>query len=77
MEKGNESFRDIVERIAVKYAKKVESRIDNSTEALSGAELSEIYEGVHLLGNLAATLERFRRTEDWTDSCTPNLAEDI
>ncbi|MCI9597881.1 MAG: hypothetical protein HFE75_11430 [Firmicutes bacterium] len=61
--KYNKEFCAIVERVAVKYAKLVEKRIDSVNGELTGTELRDVYDGVQMLGNVTATLERLSRTE--------------
>ena len=56
---NNKEFRETVERIAVKYAKEVEKRIDR----MGNNSLKNLYDEIQLLGNMAATLERLSRTE--------------
>lgn len=57
----NENFKETVERIASKYVKLVEERIDNTQNGLSGQDLRDIYDGIQLLGNIMSTLERLSR----------------
>lgn len=57
-ETTNKEFYGTVQRIAVKYAKMVEKRIDNTQTGLRGTDLREIYDGIQMLGNITATLER-------------------
>lgn len=59
----NKELKETTERIAEKYAKLVEERID-STEELTGKDLRDIYEGIQMLGHIMATLERFSRMEN-------------
>lgn len=55
-----EELRAKAEEIAKKYYDLVEKRID-STEILTGGDLREIYEGIQMMGHIAATLERLSR----------------
>ncbi len=63
MEKGNVEFRETVERIAVKYAKAVEKRIDSVQGGLTGTDLRDVYDGIQMLGHIVATLERASRMD--------------
>lgn len=58
---GEEDFNAIVRRIAVKYAKLVEERIDAVQNGLTGEDLRDAYDGIQMLGNITATMERFSR----------------
>ncbi|MCI8992997.1 MAG: hypothetical protein HFG80_09830 [Eubacterium sp.] len=52
-----------MESIVEKYAGLVEKRISN-TENLSGEDLRDIYDGIHSLGYIVASLERLYRMEE-------------
>ncbi len=65
----SKNLEQTVGRIAEKYAKLVENRID-SDQVMTGTELSEFNEEIRALGHLIATLERFSRMEDLSD-CDP------
>ena len=63
MNKEKENLGVIVERIATKYAKLVENRIDAIQGDLTGIDLSDTYDGIQRLGHIVATMERFGRME--------------
>ena len=63
MDKKEETLCEIVDRIAVKYAKLVENRIDRAKNGLTGMDLREVYDGVQMLGNITATVERLNRID--------------
>ena len=58
-----EKFIKTVEKIALKYAELVEKRIDNAQE-LKGDDLSDIYNGIHMLTHTTAMLERLGRIKN-------------
>lgn len=62
----NKELKETTERIAEKYARLVEERIDK-IEELTGKDLRDIYEGIQMLGHITATLERFSRMENATN----------
>ena len=59
----DKEFCETVEKIAVKYAKKVEKHIDSVKENKL-SELKNMYEEIQVLGNICSTLERINRTND-------------
>lgn len=63
MNKEKENLGVIVERIAAKYAKLVENRIDTVKGELTGIDLRDTYDGIQMLGHIVATMERFSRME--------------
>ncbi|RKJ01962.1 hypothetical protein D7X87_18675 [bacterium D16-54] len=63
MNKEKENLGVIVERIATKYAKLVENRIDAIQGDLTGIDLRDTYDGIQMLGHIVATMERFGRME--------------
>ncbi len=56
----NKELEQALRRIAEKSAALVEGRIDDTME-LTGTALKDIYDGVHILGHVVATLERLNR----------------
>lgn len=52
---------EIVNEIALKYAKLVNERIDKAEKGLTGEDLREIYDGIQMLGHVTATMERLSR----------------
>lgn len=56
-----ESFYETVARIAAKYAKLVEDRIDSVKNGLTGEDLHDVYDGIQMLGHITATMEKSRR----------------
>ncbi len=52
---------EIVNEIALKYAKLVNDRIDKAEKGLTGEDLREIYDGIQMLGHVTATMERLSR----------------
>ena len=60
----NEELKVIVDEIAVEYAKLVKERINKVENGLTGKDLCEVYDGIQMLGHIAATMERLSRMGD-------------
>lgn len=65
MAKENEELYKTVERIAEKYAKLVEERIDNVHDGLTGTDLRDVYDGIQMLGHVTTTLKKIQPHENY------------
>ena len=63
--KENEKLYETVERIAEKYAKLVDERIDNVHDGLTGTDLRDVYDGIQMLGHVITTLKKIQPYEDF------------
>lgn len=57
----DDEFAEMVRRIAIKYAKLVEGRIDAVETSLTGTDLRDIYDAIQMLGHITATMDRLNR----------------